>query len=48
MKTIDYDLYHAEIPPDKQRETPQKAMQVYLPVLGHEHAVLFTYMPTQR
>lgn len=48
MKTIDYDLYHAEIPTDKQRKTPQTAMQVYLPVLGHEYTVLFIYMPMQR
>lgn len=44
MKTIGDDLYHVEMSPDKPRETPQKAIQLYLPALGHEHSVLPTYM----
>ena len=43
MKTIGDNLYHAEIHPDKQRETPQKAIQVYLFVLAYETCAFHLY-----
>lgn len=48
MNTIGDDLYHVEMSPDKHRETPQKAIELYLPALVHKYSVLPIYMPTWR